>query len=120
MNPGGNSHTVVELCPDVATTLVKAACVLHNFLMRPNDPLVQATEAKLNADLENDREEHCIWNYRKRTKDDAGLVLTPPLPGYHTGSDAQQTRNLFATYFYSPAGYIPLQDKCTCVTDLQD
>ncbi len=110
----------MTLSPDVATTLVKAACVLHNYLMRPNDPLVQATEAKLNADLENDREEYCIWNYRKRSKDDAGLVPIPPLPRYHTGSDAWQTRNLFATYFHSPARYIPWQDKCACVTALQD
>ncbi len=40
------------LSPNVATSVVKAACVLHNFLVKVNDPLMQYIEAKLNADLE--------------------------------------------------------------------
>ncbi len=45
------------LSPEVATTVVKAVCALHNFLAKPNDPLVQSYKAKLNADLDKECEE---------------------------------------------------------------
>ncbi len=108
------------LSPDIASSLVKAACVLHNFLAKPNDPLVQSMEAKLNAELENERHERKEQKFAKKHEDDAGLIPILPLPGYHTGQEARQTCNLFATYFHSAEGYIPWQDKSTCVTDLPD
>ncbi len=43
------------LSPDVATVLVKAACVLHNYLMRDSDPLVQAMETKIMLQLEEEK-----------------------------------------------------------------
>ena len=46
-----------EFSPDDASTLVKVACVLHNFLAKPNDKLLLAIEAKLHAELEEDCEE---------------------------------------------------------------
>ncbi len=110
------------LSPDVATTCVKAASVLHNFLIKTNDPLIQAMEAKLTTELEKDREEMKEWNYKKWSADDVavGLFDILPHPGYHTVKEARQVCNLFATYFRSPGGYIPWQDKCTRVTDLTD
>ena len=108
------------LSPDMASVLVKAACMLHNFLVKPNDPLVQAMEVKLNAELEQDRQDCHEWNYRKLSEDDVGLQPVAPLPGYHTSKEAHQSRNLFATYFQSKEGYIPWQDKYSCITDLLD
>ncbi len=56
----------------------------------------------------------------KKNPKDTGLLPLPLLPGYHTSFEACQTRNLFAMYFHSKEGYIPWQDKCAHVTDLQD
>ena len=110
------------LSPDMASVIVKAACVLHNYLAKGNDPIVQDMEAKLFAELERDREEWREWNYRKHNEHDAsvnmGLHPVPPLPGYHSGREARQVQNLVATYFRSPDGYTPWQDKCAYVTDL--
>ncbi len=110
----------IVLSPDVASLLVKSACMLHNFLAKPNNPLVQAMEAKLNAELETECKERRDCNFAKKNQDDARLLPIPPLPGYHTGQNARQTRNLFATYFRSAEGYIPWQDKSMHVTDIPD
>ncbi len=67
----------MTLSPEMASILVRAACVLHNFLMRESDPLVQAVEARLTAQLDKEREERAEWNYRKK------IMMMPdlsPLP----------------------------------------
>ena len=103
----------IILSPEAATVAVKAACILHNYLMRDNDPLVQAVESKLMAKLELEHEEHAAQNFQKKNAEDAGLVPLPPLPGYHTSFEARQIHNLFTTYFRSLAGYILWQELKT-------
>ncbi len=97
----------MTLSPSVATTVIKAACTLHNLLMKDTDPFVQLQISKMNANLQIARRRECGLQPMNRT-------------GYHTGKEACKVRHLFACYFCSKEGFILWQDKCAHVSDLQD
>ena len=87
----------IPLSADNVDHVVKAACCLHNYL----------TEDK-------EYENICVdLNPRGRAPfDDQGVVcmFLPRLNGYRSTDDAQAVRNLFKTYFNSPAGSVTWQD----------
>ena len=97
------------LSPTTATKVIKAVCVLHNFLIRGNYPFVLDAECKLQTAL-----------HEARTLNISGLHNVPRLRGFHTSTDACGVWNIFAAYFSSREGHVPWQDKYTHVDDLVD
>ncbi len=95
------------LSPPTATSTIKAAYVLHNFLVQ--DPFVQASVEKMNTQLQ-----------AARRQCNCGMLPFPNLPGYHTSTEARQVWNIFATYFCSKEGFVPWQDKAAHISDLKD
>ena len=86
----------IQLNEDNVVTVVKACCILHNYLRDSQDYQDRST-LLLNEE---------------------GDVLMPPgaqivnvayMRGYHSAKDALQTRELFKTYFNSPSGSLPWQ-----------
>ena len=86
----------IQLSEDNVVTVVKACCILHNFLRDSADYHDRST-LQVNED---------------------GDVLMPVggaivnvayMRGYHSAKDALQTRELFKTYFNSPSGSLPWQ-----------
>lgn len=76
-------------------TVVKACCVLHNWLRDSSD--YNETSSFLNPD-------------RDPFLPSSGPVTNiAHLRGYHSAKEAIQTRNLFKEYFNSPAGEVPFQ-----------
>ena len=77
------------------TTLVKACCVLHNWLRDTSDYSEAST----------------FLNPGKEPFLPAGGPVRniAHLRGYHSAADAIKTRNLFKDYFNSPAGSVPFQ-----------
>ncbi len=98
----------MTLSPNIAMTVVKASCVLHNFLVKDNNPFVQAAIQRQNMKLK-------LVHARE-----TGLLPFPNLPGYHTSTEARQVCNIFTTYFRSKEGFVPWQDKCAHISDLKD
>ena len=86
----------IQLDPENVTEVIKACCVLHNFLRETPEYRDRGT---------------------LRINDD-GSVLIPQggpivnvayLSGNHSAKDALQTRELFKNYFNSPEGSVPWQ-----------
>ena len=86
----------IQLDPKNVTEVIKACCVLHNFLRETPEYRDRGT---------------------LRVNDD-GTVVIPQggpmvnvayLSGYHSAKDALQTRELFKNYFNSPEGSVPWQ-----------
>ncbi len=88
------------LSPGTAIKVIKAACVLHNFLTTDSDPFVLDAERKMQAALQE-----------ARSLNISGLQNVPRLHGFHSGIDACGVWNIFATYFSSKEGPAPWQDK---------
>ena len=72
----------------VATSMIKATCVLHNFLLKDSDPFVQAAVCRMNAKICIACAHGCEF----------GMLPFPNLPGHHTSTEAWQVQNIFATY----------------------
>ena len=86
----------IQLDPEIVTEVIKACCVLHNFLRETPEYRDRGT---------------------LRVNDD-GTVVIPQggpmvnvayLSGYHSAKDALQTREIFKNYFNSPEGSVPWQ-----------
>ena len=76
--------------------VVKASCVLHNYLRDNRD--INATNAIVNPD----RQDYLGSN---------GAILNlHDLPGYRSATEAQQIREQFKLYFNSPAGQLNWQE----------
>ena len=85
----------IQLDPKNVTEVIKACCVLHNFLretpeyrdrgtLRVNDGTVVIPQG-------------------------GPMVNVADLSGYHSAKDALQTREIFKNYFNSPEGSVPWQ-----------
>ena len=86
----------MQLRENTAISVVKACCILHNYMREAAD-YQDRTTLQVNAD---------------------GDVIIPPVEhivnvayrrGYHSAKDAMQTRDLFKTYFNSEKGAVPWQ-----------
>ena len=84
----------LALCADNADKVIKACCVLHNFLTPIKDYDDIATE--LNPDGRN---------YNQN-----GMLYLPRLRGYHATHDAQGVRDVFKGFFNNPAGALTFQE----------
>ena len=84
----------LALCADNADKVIKACCVLHNFLTPIKDYDDIATE--LNPDGRN---------YNQN-----GMLYLPRLHGYHATQDAQGVRDVFKGFFNNPAGALTFQE----------
>ena len=84
---------------DTAEAVIKAACVLHNYLLK-EDRLAQ----KVQDDM-----------FKLGKKPHLGGVMRPlgPLHGYHTSMDARGVCDIFAKYFMATIGEVPWQYCCT-------
>ena len=86
----------MQLRESTAISVVKACCILHNYMREAAD-YQDRTTLQVNAD---------------------GDVIIPPVEhivnvayrrGYHSAKDARETRDLFKTYFNSEKGAVPWQ-----------
>ena len=84
----------LALCADNADKVIKACCVLHNFLTPIKDYDDIATE--LNPDGRN---------YNQN-----GMLYLSRLRGYHATHDAQGVRDVFKGFFNNPAGALTFQE----------
>ena len=86
---------------DTAEAVVKAACVLHNFLLK---------EDSLALDVYHDM-------YRLGKKRNYCGTFKPfaPMRGYHPSQSIVEVRNIFASYFMATLGEVPWQYRCAHV-----
>ena len=85
----------IALAPQNVDKVVKAACVLHNWLCETRD--VPALYATLNPDGE------------PYLPADGPVLPLPRLPGYHSAKKALKFRDVYKEYFNSPHGAVPWQ-----------
>ena len=85
-------------------SLVKATCVLHNFLTEERKD-VAAVMARLNPDG------HAYLG------PNAGIQPIPYLRGYHSTKEAQCVRDIYKDYFVGPHGSIPWQQHQATFTN---
>ena len=84
--------------PDNVDKLVKATCVLHNFLTEPKRDL-PGIIAELNPDA------------MPYLTERGALLDVPNLHGYHSPVLARQIREIYKTYFNRPEGAVPWQNN---------
>ena len=87
----------LQLKEHTVKTVVKATCVLHNYL-RGNSS-ISTTFADLNP------------NHEPYLGKNGAIVNFEALPGYRSAKEAQEIRNKFKRYFNSPAGAVSWQDQ---------
>ena len=85
----------LALFADNADKVVKACCVLHNFLT----PIKHYDEIASELNPEGRSYAH------------NGMLYLPRLCGYHARRDAQGVREVFRGFFNSPAGALSFQDN---------
>ena len=85
----------LALCADNAEKIIKACCVLHNFLTPVKDYTDIASE--LNPDGRN---------YSTQ-----GMLYMPRLHGYRATQDAQGVREIFKAFFNDNVGCLSWQDR---------
>ena len=78
----------LALCADNADKIIKACCVLHNFL----------TPVKDYTDIA------CELNPDGRNYSTQGMLHLPRLHGYHATHDAQGVREIFKAFFNDNVG----------------
>ena len=78
--------------------VVKAACVLHNYLCEDKDIDVN----KMNMQLNPMREQYF-------PEDAVACLYMPRLHGYRSSADAQGVRDIFKSFFNSPQGALAWQ-----------
>lgn len=99
----------IPLKPKNVDFVIKAACILHNFL------IVQNTQSQSYMDSEDRFGNVVAGRWRQNLQEVQGNGATAnffPLEVTHARnftSDAAEVRNLFASYFVSAAGEVPWQ-----------
>ena len=86
----------IQLSEDNVVTVVKACCILHNFLRDSADYHDRST-------LQVNEDGDVLMPFG------GAIVNVAYMRGYHSAKDALQTRELFKTYFNSPSGSLPWQ-----------
>lgn len=83
-------HRRINLHPQNVDTVVVAACILHNFLLAPNDNQRMLDEAE-----------------------QLGRHMAPPgnIGGNRASREACNVREIFTSYFNSPEGSVSWQDR---------
>ena len=84
------------LLPENVCRVVRAMCILHNFLTRPNFD-VEAEMARLNP------------NGDPYLRPDGALQDLPRLRGYRSPNNAMEIRDIYKEYFVSQYGAVPFQ-----------
>ena len=87
----------LQLKPETVKIIVKATCVLHNYL-RENSPIA-TTFANLNPD-------HIPY-----LGANGAIITLEALNGYRSAKEARIIRNKFKEYFNSPTGAVSWQDN---------
>ena len=85
----------LQLIPDNVDKIVKACCVLHNFLQGDQD--IHTLHQQLNPDNQ------------PFLQDDGAILALDRLHGYHSAHIARQIRDLYNNYFMSPEGQVSWQ-----------
>ena len=98
-------HRTIEQTPETVDEIVKATCVLHNFLT------MKALQSDDGNDdycklVENNRRQH----YKDSCTDDNGLLQLRKLKGGSSSQLAFSARELFRDYFVSEHGSVPWQN----------
>ena len=85
----------LQLIPDNVDKIVKACCVLHNFLQGDQD--IHTLNQQLNPDNQ------------PFLQNDGAILALDRLNGYHSAHISRQIRDLYKNYFMSPQGQVPWQ-----------
>ncbi len=78
---------------DTAESVVKAACILHNFLLK---------EDSLASDVYQD-----MYQLGKKKKYSGMFKPFTPMRGYHPSQNIVDVRNIFVQYFMATLGEVP-------------
>ena len=89
----------IQLKEQNVVQVIKACCVLHNFL---RDTPAYTDRSTLQVDTQGN----------VLILDGGPILNVAYLRGYHSAKDALQTRELFKDYFVSPQGALPWQLEC--------
>ena len=89
----------IQLKEQNVVQVIKACCVLHNFL---RDTPSYTDRSTLQVDTQGN----------VLIPDGEPILNVAYLRGYHSAKDALQTRELFKDYFVSPQGALPWQLEC--------
>ncbi len=91
--------------PDLATGMIKAACVLHNFFQDMGDPICRSTVEEILAE--------------PRQIAFTGLLQPMQLPrGFHTSTNSREVKDIFKEYFSAREGALHWQNTSAAVDDL--
>ena len=89
----------LQLKTETVVKIVKATCVLHNYLRELTDATITATYARLNPD----RLDYLGLDW--------SIVDLQNLNGYRSAQEAQRIRDKFLQYFNREAGALSYQDE---------
>ncbi len=90
---------------DTAESMVKAVCVLHNYLLK-QDNLAQDVQ-------------HDLYALGKKPHYTGNFKAFAPVQGYHSSQNVRQVCDIFAKYFMSSLGEVPWQYRCAHVAVLE-
>ena len=95
----------IFLSPEKVDSVIKACCVLHNFLTKEGDPLLQRVRLAV-AQNEFNVEE-------------SAMVEIDPIRGIRASARAHNLRTYMKHYFCSTAGAVPWQNERAHVKDYE-
>ena len=87
----------IPLCPMNVDNVIKACCILHNYLTEDKD--TATIYNRLNPDQE------------PYLQDDGAILDLDNLNGYMSAAAVQTLKNLFCTYFNRPEGCVNWQER---------
>jgi len=96
-------HTEIDAHEDLVKLIIKAASVLHNFLLVQSDLFELTPDAERNGEL-------ILGNWREVNANDNGYINATQLGSNNYSRNSEDIRQLYSEYFVKPENVLPWQN----------